>query len=164
MYNCGVDGRRSSSEPPVLRDYRPADFDHLWRIDQECFAPGISYSRGELEFYIARPRAFTLVAEAGGEILGFLVADRNRRADGHVITIDIMPEARRTGLGAQLMREAESRVHAAGGKLVYLETAVDNAAALAFYKRLGYSVVRTIPLYYLGSIDALVLAKRLDQS
>ena len=29
----------------ALRDFRHEEFEALWRIDQQCFAPGISYSR-----------------------------------------------------------------------------------------------------------------------
>jgi ribosomal-protein-alanine N-acetyltransferase len=45
-----------------IRDFQPADFDTLWRIDQDCFPPGISYSRAELNLYIRRRASFTLVA------------------------------------------------------------------------------------------------------
>jgi ribosomal protein S18 acetylase RimI-like enzyme len=44
---------------------------------------------------------------------------------------------------------------------VFLETAVDNLAALTFYKRHGYSVLRTLPRYYQGSVDGLRMEKRL---
>ena len=149
---------------PVLRDYRSSDLEELWRVDRKCFAEGISYSRRELEFYIRRPRAITLVAEADAKIVGFIVADQDRRGNGHIITIDVLPHARRGGLGSTLMAAAEQRLSTAGAKRVYLETAVDNSAALAFYKRHGYSVVGTIPRYYLESIDALVMEKSLAAS
>ena len=152
------------SEPPVpsvIRDYRPNDFETLWKIDQMCFARGISYTRRELAFYIARKRGFTLVAERDGRIVGFLVVGRDCESQGHVITIDVLPEARRSGLGSRLMAAAEERLRALGCSAVFLETAVDNAPALAFYKRHGYSIVQTIPRYYLDSIDGLVLAKEL---
>jgi ribosomal-protein-alanine N-acetyltransferase len=145
----------------LIRDYRPEDFETLWKIDQACFARGISYTRRELAFYIARKRGFTLVAEHDGKIIGFVVVDRNRQNEGHVITIDVLPEARRAGLGSRLMAVAEEHLRALGCSMVLLETAVDNAAAIAFYKRSGYTVVHTIPRYYLDSIDALVLAKDL---
>ena len=51
-----------------------------------------------------------------------------------------------------------------GCKAVLLETAVDNAAALGFYKRHGYAVLETIPRYYLDSVDALVMGKHLTKS
>jgi len=145
----------------IIRDYRPADFEILWKIDQACFARGISYARRELAFYIARKLGFTLVAELAGKILGFVVVDRDRQGQGHVITIDVLPEERRSGLGSRLMAAAEERLRALGCSVVILETAVDNAAAIAFYKRHGYTVIQTIPRYYLDSIDALVLSKDL---
>ncbi len=147
--------------PPLIRDYRPDDFETLWKIDQVCFARGISYTRRELAFYVARKRGFTLVADSEGKILGFAVVDRDREDQGHVITIDVLPEARRSGLGSRLIAAAEERLRTLGCSVVFLETAVDNAAALAFYKRHGYTVVHTIPRYYLDSVDALVLAKDL---
>jgi len=146
---------------PVIREYRPDDFAILWKIDQVCFAQGISYTRRELAFYIAQKRGFTLIAELEGRIVGFVVVDRDRQGQGHVITIDVLPEARRSGLGSCLMAAAEERLRTLGCAVVFLETAVDNGAALAFYKRRGYSIVDIIPRYYLNSIDALVLAKDL---
>ncbi len=150
--------------PISIREFRRADFLALWRIDQECFAPGISYSRVELAHYMARRGAFTLVAErkntVRAEIVGFVVGECDRRGLGHVITIDVLPAARRSGTGSQLMAEAESRMQAGGCKAVYLETAVNNSAALAFYNRHGYAVLRTLPRYYQGELDAFLMGKR----
>jgi len=146
---------------PIVREYRPADFEALWKIDQACFARGISYTRRELAFYIARKLGFTLVAELDSRIVGFVVVDRHRHGQGHVITIDVLPEARRSGVGSRLMAAADERLRTLGCSAVFLETAVDNTAAIAFYKRHGYSIIQTIPRYYLDSIDALVLAKDL---
>lgn len=147
--------------PALIREYQPADFETLWQIDQACFARGISYARRELAFYIRRKRGFTLVAELGGKIVGFVVVDHDSHGQGHVITIDVLPEARRSGLGSRLMAAAEERLRALECSAVFLEAAVDNAAALAFYQRHGYRVLQTIPRYYLDSIDALVLVKDL---
>jgi ribosomal-protein-alanine N-acetyltransferase len=163
---------------PRIRDFQVEDFETLWRIDQQCFAPGISYSRPELAAYIRMPGSFTLVAEQqrgqldgsvgqgidcgpAGVIVGFVVASANRRGAGHIITIDVLPAARRSGLGSRLLAAAESRLRAGSCTTVRLETAVDNASALAFYKRHHYNLVRTIPRYYPGGIDALVLRKDL---
>ena len=95
--------------PFVIRDFRPEDLETLWRIDQECFAAGIAYSRQELKIYVRRKGSFTIVAEeAGGdEVAGFLVAQGG--LTGHIITIDVIPEARRSGVGSRLLRAAEER-------------------------------------------------------
>jgi ribosomal-protein-alanine N-acetyltransferase len=146
--------------PFVIRDFRPEDFDTLWRIDQECFPPGISYSQQELKVYVRHRGACTLVAEdADHKIAGFIVAYGG--LTGHITTIDVIAAVRRTGVGSQLLRTVEDRLRKEGSKAVSLETAVDNVAALAFYKRHGYHVVSTWPRYYSNGVDALVLKKDL---
>ena len=150
----------------ALREFRRQDFNSLWRIDQECFAPGIAYSRLELAAYIRLRGAFTVVAEpagVGGEpsILGFIVGQANRRGVGHILPIDVPPASRRLGVGSKLLATAEERLRAASCHSVVLETAVDNVAALSFYKRHGYNVVRTWPRYYSNGVDALVMKKEL---
>jgi [ribosomal protein S18]-alanine N-acetyltransferase len=173
--------------PFTIRDFQPADFDTLWRIDQHCFPPGISYSRTELKLYIRRRGSFTLLAVdaasaataapdlgAGKKILppispadvtvaGFIVAEATR-ASGHIITIDVIAAARRSGVGSLLLRAAEDRLRAAHCRSVELETAVDNVSALSFYKRHGYSLIHTFPRYYSNGVDALVLKKNLESS
>jgi [ribosomal protein S18]-alanine N-acetyltransferase len=146
----------------VVRDFQPEDFETLWRLDQECFPPGIAYSRQELKSYIRQHGAFTLVAvnEDGKKAQGFIVALGG--PVGHIITIDVSSGARRYGIGSTLLQKAEQRLRTAGSQAVGLETAVDNLAALAFYKRHGYSVVRIWPRYYSNGVDALVMKKELD--
>lgn len=146
----------------AVRDFQPEDFETLWRMDQECFAPGVSYSKPELMSFINRTGAFTLVAADAKEIQGFIVIQGGKA--GHVITIDVRPQARRSGVGSLLLRGAEERLASAGSRMINLETAVDNVSALAFYKRHGYSVIRTWPRYYANGVDALVLKKSLNNA
>jgi ribosomal protein S18 acetylase RimI-like enzyme len=146
--------------PFAIRDAKPEDFETLWRMDQDCFAAGIAYSRDELKVYMRRRGAFTLLAAGDdGTVAGFIVVHGG--PTGHVITIDVIEAARRSGVGSQLLRAAEERLRATGSRVVGLETAVDNLAGLSFYKRHGYSVVRTWPRYYSNGVDALVLKKEL---
>jgi len=149
-----------------LREYRPADFERLLEIDQICFVEGIAYSSEEMRHFLTRPSAVRIVGEEAGKIKGFVIADRfrPRRSDqsmGQIITIDVLPEARRSGLGSSLLNAAEEKIKAAGGVYVSLETAVDNFAALRFYKKHGYVGLKILPNYYLDSIDALLMGKKL---
>jgi ribosomal protein S18 acetylase RimI-like enzyme len=151
-----------------LREYRGEDFETLWNIDQSCFPPGIAYSRHELESYLQLPRSFALVGEwsepgsnNGMQMVGFIVAQAGRNRIGHLITIDVLLAARRSRVGSQLLESAERRLQAEGCTSVYLETAIDNRPALAFYKRHGYFLVKTVPRYYGNALDAFVLQKDL---
>jgi len=157
----------------TLRDYRSADFDRLWQIDQLCFPDGIAYTQMELMGFIMKRKAITLVAEQHGEaggagnslnapIAGFVVAVPVRGQIGHIVTLDVAPQARRVGLASQLMRLCEERLRDAGCKQVCLETAVNNEPAQRLYEKLGYTIVRTIPGYYAShALDAFQMAKRL---
>jgi ribosomal-protein-alanine N-acetyltransferase len=148
----------------LVRDFEKSEFETLWRIDQQCFAPGISYSQPELAAYIRLLGSFTLVAESvnsgPSSVLGFIIAKAKGHL-GHIITIDVLPEARRFGVGSRLLEAAEDRLRRAQCSQVKLETAVNNASALSFYKRHSYFVVKTIPRYYADGMDAMVLEKNL---
>jgi ribosomal-protein-alanine N-acetyltransferase len=175
---CSPSGRYNVDVPLTIRDFKTSDFEALWRIDQTCFPPGVSYSRAELRLYLRRRASFTLVAEgappgngtepaatgtekASAATVGFIVAEAGARARGHIITIDVIGEARRFGVGSLLLRAAEDRLIMAGCRAVELETAVDNLSALSFYERHAYRVVRTFPRYYSNGVDALLLEKTL---
>ncbi len=174
----------------TLRPYRATDFDRLWQIDQACFAPGVAYSQMELSGFVTRRNAITLVAErapAGqhwelqpshpgkgsrdgaptpsnpskDSIVGFAIAQPYKK-HGRILTLDILPEARRSGLGSKLMLACEERIRQRGCTEMYLETAVDNEAALKLYHRLGYRVLRTLPGYYHATgLDAFLMGKEL---
>ena len=162
----------------ALRESRNADFEALWTIDQQCFPPGISYSRLELAAYIRRPKAFTIVAEEVPaknwqpstfkssygkrlQIAGFIVAEADPKSLGHIITIDVLTEHRRSGIGSQLLQAAEERLRLASCGAIVLEAAVDNETALAFYHRHGFTPFNRIAHYYPNGTDAAVLRKDL---
>ena len=96
-----------------------------------------------------------------GGIAGFVVVELHREGYGHVITLDVRRDFRRRRLGTLLMEAAEERVRKLGGFMMVLEAAVNNAAALSFYERHRYKVLRRLPHYYAHSVDALFMTKRL---
>ena len=151
----------------VIRDYRAADFDRLWEIDQICFPPGIAYTQMDLTGFVTRRKSITLVAEFSAEddgrkgIAGFAVA-QPVRSIGRILTLDVLPEARGFGLGSRLMEVCETRLRGAGCKQAFLETAVTNEGAIALYRKLGYEILRTLPLYYTShALDAYLMGKSL---
>jgi ribosomal-protein-alanine N-acetyltransferase len=159
-----------------IRPYQSDDFESLHRIDQACFPRGVAYSLWELRHYIESNRSMTLVAEdEAGHIAGFIIAQmrrvRNRGGTparpaccGHIITIDLLPEYRRSGIGTQLLRTVEEALLQQGADTIFLETATDNAPALAFYRAHGYTVLDTMKGYYANGSAAYLMAKTRPKS
>jgi ribosomal-protein-alanine N-acetyltransferase len=168
-----------------LRDYQNKDIEKLHRLDQECFEAGISYSRAELTSFIEKKGSFCIVAELENEwssdgasatpaakgkaavkfekgtVAGFIVAERHPKGYGHIVTIDVRGAFRRHQLGTKLLTAAEDRLRKLDSFMVVLEVAVNNPAAITFYKRHNYNVARTIPRYYKDELDAFFMTKRL---
>jgi ribosomal protein S18 acetylase RimI-like enzyme len=55
-----------------------------------------------------------------------------------VTAVEVVPRARRRGLGMTLMRDLLDVGDARGARFTYLQVTEENAAARAFYDRLGY--------------------------
>jgi len=141
-----------------LRSYQPGDFEALYQIDQSCYPPGIAYSRRMLKWYLGLPGAECVVAEHDAALVGFVLTARDA-AQGHVITLDVLLEHRRRGIGSALLAEAELRLCDAGVRQVTLETATDNRPAVAFWHKHGYRTRGILKGYYLGRVDAYWMEK-----
>jgi [ribosomal protein S18]-alanine N-acetyltransferase len=159
-------GAAEANRNPVrLRSFVPDDLPSLYALDQICFRKGISYSLEELASLAGVSRSHTLIAETDAiKIAGFCVVHRERRSNlalGHVITIDVHPEARKQGVGRSLMQAQEAILVTLGVRRCVLEVAVDDPGAQEFYTKLGYQVTARLPGYYMGRLDALMMEKPL---
>lgn len=146
---------------PLLRNYQPADFETLWEIDQTCFPTEIAYSRREFAHYLRSAHAACVLAVENSRTLGFILGDHPGHS-GHIITLDVIPSARAQGIGSMLMNEIEKRLRTAGCDSIFLEVAVNNSVAMRFYKRHGFSVLKTLRRYYPGDLDGLLMGKPLN--
>ena len=143
---------------PSIRPAVPADFEVLYAIDQACYPPGIAYSKRTLRWFLRLPGAECLVAEAGGEIAGFILAD-HVGDHAHINTIDVLESHRRRGLGSRLLAATEEALARSGVRTVKLETATTNPAAVAFWQRHGYRTIGVLERYYLDRLDAYAMRK-----
>ena len=151
----------------TLRTYTPEDFDTLYKIDQACYEPAIAYSKRELKNYLRFPGADCVIAEAEGEsaakIAGFCLS-AHLDARGYIITIDVLEEFRRHGVGSLLLAEIERRLATHAVKEIGLETATDNDSAIAFWQKHGYRTRGVWKAYYPGPRDAFSMTKTIAQS
>lgn len=93
-------------------------------------------------------------------MIGFCIT-AHKGSWGYIVTMDVLAEHRRHGVGSMLLAEAERRLMAANVRQIGLETATDNAPAIAFWQKHGYRKSGVRKGYYPGGRDAYSMAKRL---
>jgi len=147
----------------ALRDYQPADFDTLYAIDQSCYPSEVAYSKRELRVYLRKPGAECIVAKAAHAIAGFCIS-AYQDARGYIVTIDVLEQFRRTGIGSALLIEVERRLVANGVREVRLETATDSQSAVAFWQKHGYRSLGIREKYYPGGRDAFAMSRNIPST
>ncbi len=92
-----------------------------------------------------------LVAEAGGEVVGFVIGEVRdwefgAPPCGWVFAIDVRPEARQAGIGTRLLESICASFRRAGVRKVRTMLASDNTLILSFFRSQGMMAGRFIPL------------------
>lgn len=151
------------SEIVCLRPVTVEDMPALHALDQLCFRPGIAYSPAEFVSILGSQHCVSIVAEDSyGHVLALWVLEvYQRQGKAHVLTVEVAPESRRSGLGSLMMAHLEKTALALGLLRVALEVAEDDPIAKSFYMRLGYRVTGRYRRYYMGKIDAIRMEKLL---
>ncbi len=147
-----------------IRAYRPDDFDRLYEIDHAAFVEEYAFSTEELREYIEADWCQTLVAEEGGETVGFVIGglEESGNGAGHIVTLDVVPGRQRGGIGRLLMAAIEDWLWDEKARAVLLETVADETGARGFYEKIGYELVECLPSYYENGNDAYRMVKWSD--
>jgi ribosomal-protein-alanine N-acetyltransferase len=118
-----------------------------------------AWSEAALRDLLAQPGVWAEV-EADGFVLMRQAGD-----EAEVLTLAVLPEARRRGRGLALMQTALATCRTKGVCDVFLEVAADNEAAQALYRAIGMSERGRRRGYYARSegsaVDALILTLNL---
>ena len=91
----------------------------------------------------ANERAHCLVADFGGEIVGFALGSvLEKRGEpwtyGYLLWLGVDPRMKRRGLGRRLIEELTLRFIDAGVRMMLADTEDDNRAALALFRSVGF--------------------------
>ncbi|MFL6674861.1 MAG: GNAT family N-acetyltransferase [Massilia sp.] len=160
-----------------IRPATDADFDAMWAIFRTHVAAGETYAFGADtpreagHDYWLGPRVSAFVAVQGGErVLGMykLVPNQVGRG-GHVANASYMVSANAQGLGIGRMLGEHSLAEARRQGYLALQfnyVVSTNTAAVRLWKKLGFSIVGTLPRAYrhrrLGYVDAYVMYQLLE--
>jgi putative acetyltransferase len=124
-----------------LRSYRSDDEDAsiaLWLRTWQAAYPALDFA-ARLDWWRERwrnellPVAEVIVAEADGGMIGFVTIDTG---SGYLDQLVVAPEHWGADVGLELIDEAKRRAPSG----VDLDVNVDNARALAFYRKCGFAI------------------------
>jgi ribosomal-protein-alanine N-acetyltransferase len=140
-----------------LRDYQPADLETISRIEQQCFPSTIAADRESLEKMLSGYASAIVVEAHGGNVVAFVIFRKVNRVTGSLLSLDVLPSHRRQGLGMHLVSAAKQRLAEMGVEKLRLRVAVDNAAALAMYRKIDFRRLRVDRAFYRDGSDAYML-------
>ncbi len=148
----------------ILRLADETDLAQLARLHTATFAQG--WDERALQGLMQAGAVATL-AEQEGKVAGFILA-RNVKDEAEILTIAVVPKARRAGIGGALVTEAARLATLAGAVRLFLEVGQANMAARTLYRGLAFAQVGSRKGYYRfpgkDPEDALILAVRLPLS
>lgn len=124
---------------------------HLAGLHARCFPPPEAWGADSLRKLIATPGCVVSHDETG------LVLLRIAADEAEILTLGVVPEARRQGRGRALLRQAAAGALAAGAERLFIEVAAGNGPAIALYGGSGFVEVGRRRRYYPDGDDALVM-------
>jgi ribosomal-protein-alanine N-acetyltransferase len=147
----------TSSIRPLSRD----DLTAAATVHAACFpAP---WKADVIAEYLAAD-SISLGAFSDAKLRGFILLGAcTDQSD--IVTLAVIPAARRQNLGRALVSAAEEQARRRGVELIFLEVAKDNLAAAALYKSCGYVPIGQRKNYYRragGRVSAVTMRKNLS--
>lgn len=119
----------------TVRTAGPSDLPVLLDIDARCFGAFWRYDRRHMDRFMALARL--ALAEVDGAAVGYTLCTLHGD-EGLLGRLCVVPEQRRHGIGAALVRDAVAYAWDHGGRSITLSTQTDNAPSQALYRREGF--------------------------
>lgn len=145
------------------------DLERVKHINRVCLPENYS-DYFFVDLYRRFPETF-IVAEEDGEVVGYIMCRietglsgfgfRGLIKKGHIVSVAVLPQYRRKGIGEALVAKAMESMQQYNAKRCFLEVRLTNTAAVNLYRKLGFQVARTIRSYYSDGEDAYMMTRTL---
>jgi ribosomal-protein-alanine N-acetyltransferase len=142
----------SAEQAALLSELHVRSFDKPW-------------SAAEIAKLMENPAVFAIVSRTDQVRHGFVMAWA-AAGDAELLTVAVVPEARRRGVGASRVTSAGVAALVRGASSMHLEVAEDNTGARALYAKLGFQEAGRRRGYYAsagGWVDAIVMRRVLPR-
>jgi ribosomal-protein-alanine N-acetyltransferase len=141
-----------------------AHIDALMPYEHEMFGTEAWSADGyRAEIADTATRWYVVAEDADGALLGW-AGVRVIGDEAEVLTVGVVPAARRRGTGARLLAALLEHARGRGARTAFLEVRIDNDDALSLYEREGFSRVGVRRGYYAGGrVDAVVMRRDITE-
>ncbi len=155
------------TEIPKMLEFR-RHYDYRSPLTDGAVKQEVSVIHMLLKHLWYRDRLVTLVADEGGEIVGYttLVLGKSKKFQGNVYLVSaaVCESMRGRGIGTKLFNEAERYARTRSARRIELDVFARNEGAVKLYERLGYEVEgrkRKAVSSPMGDDDLIFMAKLL---
>lgn len=131
-----------------------AEASRVAALHRACFAEG--WDTSSIARLISGPGGFTLIACDGRRDIGFALL-QCVPPESELLSIGVVPESRRDGIGRALLARAAGDLLAVGAETMFLDVAADNQPAIALYRSRGFGDMSRRARYYRDGVDAIVM-------
>jgi ribosomal protein S18 acetylase RimI-like enzyme len=140
-------------DPVRIREMTIDDFPEVFHIGEQIFTADFSQSlyrtwdEYEITTLYNSDTELCLVAEAGDEILGFALGTTVCKHNspwkyGYLVWLGVRGDTQHGGVGTLLFKEIRRRMKEQGVRIMMIDTAADNAAAIRFFQKQGFGDVQ----------------------
>lgn len=139
----------------LIRPYQHGDASLIIQLWEDC---GLTRPQNDPEKDIVRKLAvqpeFFLVGVVNNRIVASIMAGYEGHR-GWLNYLAVSPNLRQRGLGRQIVFEAEKKLGELGCPKINLQVRASNAAAMAFYRNIGYEEDKVVSLGKIMEADDL---------
>ncbi|MFP3161083.1 MAG: ribosomal protein S18-alanine N-acetyltransferase [Vulcanisaeta sp.] len=142
----------------VLRRCDPDnDMDTIVNLERAIFRPSEQYTLGFINWLCRNCTKYSYIAFMGDKPVGYIISCIEGFSRGHVISVGVLGEYRRRGIGSELMSRSICSMVNDGADYVILEVRVSNTPAITLYRKLGFEVRDLLRAYYSDGEDGYLM-------
>lgn len=139
----------------TIRKAMPSDAALLYELEKKLFSSeNYPLSRGSLAYHIRNNLLY--VAEVDNNLAGYVLV-LIKRINAKLYSIGVSEDYRGRKIAKELLALTAKELISLSFKRLLLEVRVDNVAAISLYKKIGFSVVKTVKSFYLDGCDAYLM-------
>ena len=136
-----------------IREMLIDDFPEVFHIGEKVFTAEYSQSlyrtwdEYEVTTLFNSDSELCLVAEAGGQILGFALGTTVKKHNspwkyGYLVWLGVRTGIQKSGVGNGLFNEIKRRMREQGVRMIIIDTSADNQPAIRFFQKQGFDDVQ----------------------